>query len=381
MFLDKIKQKFDLSVVKNIELEDMAIDFTGPDDWTSTLSSDHMIARLTHIPGFTWPIQQVRLRVVIHDKGIDLGQLVSPYQPASVSGGIVTSRISNSLMTIFQTSTSQAGFSEFVGALATKDHHTFVIKGSADIIFNLGFLGIHSIKGVDFLSDLTLRGLNNLPDIKCADIVIGTSATGLPEQQKPYELLLKTNLEIHNPSQLSLSLGDLTLAVFFPSTENLNQPYTIKDPRHEIIDQNKDLQRQQQEGQTQQPRQEEIQHQRQEQEQEPRQAQAQQDSDEKHEKHGMYGHYIGTIALENLSLQLGANKDCSAIIKLDTSLDGTKLFLRAIACEPQIVLLKGFQQTSKKEALAAGLRSFATSLFIPSFTPPPLPTPIKIERQ
>jgi len=63
MVLDNVKKRFDLSVVKNIELEDMAIDFTGPDHWLSTLSSDHMIARLTTIPGFSWPIQQVQLRV------------------------------------------------------------------------------------------------------------------------------------------------------------------------------------------------------------------------------------------------------------------------------------------------------------------------------
>lgn len=63
MVLNKIKKRLDLSVVRNIELEDMAIDFTGPDDWISTLSSDRLIAHLAHIPGFAWPVQQVQLRV------------------------------------------------------------------------------------------------------------------------------------------------------------------------------------------------------------------------------------------------------------------------------------------------------------------------------
>ncbi|KAG0001031.1 hypothetical protein BGZ65_003853, partial [Modicella reniformis] len=60
--LEKIRQKFDLSVVRNIELEDMAIDFTRSSHWTSSISSDCVVARLVHIPGFTWPIQQIQLR-------------------------------------------------------------------------------------------------------------------------------------------------------------------------------------------------------------------------------------------------------------------------------------------------------------------------------
>lgn len=64
MFLDKVKRKFDLGMVKNIDLDDMFIDFTLPDSWASTVASDRMTARLTAIPGFNWPIQQVQLKVI-----------------------------------------------------------------------------------------------------------------------------------------------------------------------------------------------------------------------------------------------------------------------------------------------------------------------------
>lgn len=62
-FLDTVKKKFDLALVKDIDLDDMSIDFTLPDSWISTVASDRMTARLTSIPGFNWPIQQVRLKV------------------------------------------------------------------------------------------------------------------------------------------------------------------------------------------------------------------------------------------------------------------------------------------------------------------------------
>lgn len=64
MFLDKVKRKFDLGVIKSIDLDDMSIDFTLPDSWVSTVASDRMTGRLTAIPGFNWPIQQVQLKVI-----------------------------------------------------------------------------------------------------------------------------------------------------------------------------------------------------------------------------------------------------------------------------------------------------------------------------
>ncbi|KAF9116653.1 hypothetical protein BGX27_000572 [Mortierella sp. AM989] len=322
MFLDKIKQKLDLNVVKNIVLEDLAIDFTSSDSWTTTVSSDNMIARLTHIPGFTWPIQKVQIR----DNGKDVGRLESPYQPASVTGGIVSSTISRSIMAVFDD--SRQAFSEFVTALATKDRHTFAIKGSADIIFSLGLLGTHHINGVDFLSDLTLKGLNNLPDIKCkaiTDIIPGNEN----------ELVLKAKLDILNPSQLSLTLGDLTLSILpLTGTPILADEIQVKD---ESIVCGGD-------GERQTPQQPQLQS-------------------------------IGTITLENLTLMLGMNERKVATIKLDTSLEETRQFLKDAEREPQNVQLRGFCGTSKNEALSSGLASMATSFVMPIINVPAPPIP------
>ncbi|KAF9203550.1 hypothetical protein BGZ49_006285 [Haplosporangium sp. Z 27] len=317
MFLDKVMQKLDLSVVKNIILEDLAIDFTGADSWALIVSSDSMIARLTHIPGFTWPIQKVQIRVVVQDNGKDVGRLESPYQPASVSGGIVSSTISPTTMAVLED--SKPAFSDFVTSLATKDRHTFAIKGSADIIFNLGLLGIHNINGVDFLSDLTLKGLNNLPEIKC------TSITEIIHEDAN-ELVLKATLDILNPSQLSLTLGDLALSVI-TNTENVDEAVAVSE-------------------------------------------------DKKQEKSYIpMQQAIGTITLENLTLMLGMNDSRTATIRLNTGLEETKRFLKRIEKEQQTVKLQGFQGTSKNEALTSGLASMTTTFVIPMINVPPVSEP------
>ncbi|KAF9180427.1 hypothetical protein BGZ51_006209 [Haplosporangium sp. Z 767] len=310
MVLNSIKKRLDLSVVRNIELEDMAIDFTGPDDWISTLSSDHLIARLAHIPGFAWPVQQVQLRIVVQNNGVELGLLESPYSPATVARGQICSSISNSPMTIFQQ--SHSAFAEFIAALTTQSSHTFAIKGSADIVFDLGILGTHTLKGIDFVSDLTLRGLSNFPDIRCQKITEAYLGNG-------YDLVVKGLFDIQNPSQLSLTLGDCTLIMSI----------SLKDGNG---DEGDGLRKQDKEQQ------------------------------------------IGTIMLHDLKLQVGMNNARAGTMVLNTSLDATNQFLKHATREQQAVFLKGFQGTSKNEALAMGLGTLETMFMVPVFEVPPLRT-------
>ncbi|KAK5808588.1 hypothetical protein F5H01DRAFT_416476 [Linnemannia elongata] len=212
IFVNALKSKFDIHVVKHIDLEDLSIDMTGPNHWSTIVSSNRLVARLARIPGFKWPVQKVQLRIIIQEEGKDVGQLESPFTPASVvDGASVTSSISTCTMTVFPTAHSV--FADFVSELTTKPDHTFSVKGSADIVINLGLLGIHTIHGVDFISDLTLRGLNSLPDLKCTEIteVVRSSA---------YEVTIKALFDVNNPSQLALTLGDLQLAVWLPASDD-----------------------------------------------------------------------------------------------------------------------------------------------------------------
>ncbi|KAG9322324.1 hypothetical protein KVV02_001545 [Mortierella alpina] len=321
MLLDKVKKKFDLSVVKSVELEDMAIDFTGPDPWASTLSSNQLIANLAHIPGFSWPIQQVQLK----DNGINLGHLESPFTAATVVRGRVLSSISHSTMKVF--AESHTAFAGFIAAMATQRAHTFSIKGTADIIFNLGLLGVHTIHGIDFVSDLTLRGLDSIRDIRCTAITeatLGVDDKGRqPDQGQGHgtHMLVNALFDIYNPSQLLLTLGDCVLALSVPSKDE-------NDPTTTDSDQNTDLNT---------------------------------------TKSPLHHHQIGTLHLDNLTLLLGENDARTGAMVLDTTIDATRQFLKNAEHTPQRVHLSGFQGTSKNEALAAGLVALSTSLELPVF--------------
>ena len=230
-------------------------------------------------------------------------------------------------MSIFPTAHSH--FCDFIKALATKPSHTFAIKGSADIIFDLGrILGVHTLKGIDFLSDLTLRGLNNIPDIHCTSIQDvhfrnpppGNQDSSDQQNEKKEDhgtsnagcdLLVEAQFDIINPSQLSLTLGTIRLAV---STA---------------------------EG----------------------------------------GHPLGIVTLENFTLLQGMNDARQGTVVFDTSLDSTLQFLKEISATPQTVVLKGFHGTSENEALANGLIALSTTCIIPSFLCPKTPEPSHMERE
>ncbi|KAG0211033.1 hypothetical protein BGX28_008603 [Mortierella sp. GBA30] len=305
MLLDKIKKKFDLSIVKSVELEDLAIDFTGSDSWSSALSSDKLVAHLAHIPGFNWPIRQVQLR----DNGLDLGQLDSPFTDAEVNCGRVLSSISHSTLKVFPE--SHRAFADFIAALASKPMHTFSIKGSADIVFDLGkILGVHTIRGIDFVSDLTLKGLDGLRDITC------TAITDI-EAGEGDKVILKGLFDIQNSSQLALTLGECILTMSIESDGNID--FDNRD-----------------------------------------------DDDLFGREHTRHRQQIGTIRLENLTLLLGLNDTRKVIMVLDSALI-TRQFLRKAAYKPQRVYLHGFQGTSKNEALAAGLLTMETSVVLPVF--------------
>lgn len=193
-----------------------------------------------------------------------------------------------------------------------------MVKGCADIIFSLGVLGNRSIKGVDFTSDLTLKGLNSLPEIKCTQVkeVIIHKRKG---QEQTQLLEVSISLDIHNQSQLMLTLGDVTLSIY-----NATGPVSPRAKKAAAAKQFDD------EGKCQ----------------------------------------MGTIAISSLTLLLGMNDSRTATLSMDPSQQKTRQFLINVAREPQTLYLRGFHGTSKNEALTTGLASLTTTVVIPTFHVP-----------
>ena len=241
-------------------------------------------------------------------------------------------------MTVF--AESHTAFAGFISSLATQPAHTFSIKGTADIVFDLGLLGVHTIHGIDFVSDLTLRGLDSFREIRCTAITETALAADKEGQRHDQEqghghgaqnnITIKALFDIYNSSQLLLTLGDCVLTVSVPSKDK-------DDPNSADSDHNKT-------------------------------SSSSNNNNHSNTTKSTPAHdQIGTLHLDNLTLLLGQNDARTGTMVLDTTLVATKRFLQNAEHTPQKVYLDGFQGTSKNEALAAGLVTLSTSLELPVF--------------
>jgi hypothetical protein len=104
---------------------------------------------------------------------------------------------------------AKKAFSNFVGSLSTKDSHPVTLKGAVDAKLNLGIFGHLTIPGIGFKAVVPIKGLGGLKNQKYVLAIEMTTGA----DQKTY---LTSILNINNPSQLTLSLGDVN----FDSTYN-----------------------------------------------------------------------------------------------------------------------------------------------------------------
>jgi len=95
-----------------------------------------------------------------------------------------------------------------MAALVSKPEHTFVLRGTFDAIVKTNAPApvpeSVRITGIGFKSNITLKGCNNFPKVDYLEQVSLTldSATGV--------FTLTSLVNVDNPSQLDLTLGDVT---------------------------------------------------------------------------------------------------------------------------------------------------------------------------
>ncbi|KAG0282137.1 hypothetical protein BGZ97_009133, partial [Linnemannia gamsii] len=197
----------DLGLIRSIAINQMTMDFTTANPWAPTMASNDVVATMLSIPGITLPIDSVRQHVIIIDNGVQLGSFDTPWSAASVNGGTMKTAFTTSALNIFPD--AKKAFSNFVGSLSTKDSHPVTLKGAVDAKLNLGIFGHLTIPGIGFKAVVPIKGLGGLKNQKYVLAIEMTTGA----DQKTY---LTSILNINNPSQLTLSLGDVN----FDSTYN-----------------------------------------------------------------------------------------------------------------------------------------------------------------
>ncbi|KAF9296976.1 hypothetical protein BGZ88_011394 [Linnemannia elongata] len=190
----------DLGLIRSIAINQMSMDFTTANPWAPTMASNDLVATMLSIPGITLPIDSVRQHVIIIDNGVQLGSFDTPWSAASVKGGTMKTAFTTSALNVFPD--AKGAFSNFVGSLSTKASHPVTLKGAVDAKLNLGIFGHLTIPGIGFKAVVPIKGLDGLKNQKYVFAI--EIAPGLDD--KTY---MTSILNINNPSQLTLTLGDV----------------------------------------------------------------------------------------------------------------------------------------------------------------------------
>ncbi|KAI1319700.1 hypothetical protein EDD11_003394 [Mortierella claussenii] len=190
--------------IDSVTIDSMSMDFTCEScTWAPTAISS--ITAKTNLP-FTngAPIVKLSQNVQILDQdGRVVGTLSTPYADAIASGNTVKATTPAAPLTVADG--SHEIYEKFIGDLNEATTYQMGLRGTADSILDLGALGKIEVKGIKLDVKTPVDGLQGLKHIAFV------GGVGLNYNDQGYQV---TNIvNIHNPSKLTLKLGDLSLKV------------------------------------------------------------------------------------------------------------------------------------------------------------------------
>ncbi|KAG0055169.1 hypothetical protein BGZ90_005808, partial [Linnemannia elongata] len=148
------------------------------------------------------PIEQLAQNIQILDnKGRVVGTLKTDYSDAVPSGSKVSTITKAAPLVIADG--SHDIYTEFISDLNQATKYEVGLRGSADSVLNLGALGKINVNGIpiDVKTSLDgLQGLNNIKFLTLVNFFLGDQY-----------MEVSSSVNIHNPSQLTLNIGDLHL--------------------------------------------------------------------------------------------------------------------------------------------------------------------------
>ncbi|KAF9918121.1 hypothetical protein BGZ65_012596, partial [Modicella reniformis] len=157
------------------------------------------------------PIRKLSQHIEILDNnGQVVGTLNTPYAPATTIGNTVTTTTPSAPLVIAE-GAKDSIYAAFIGGLNQATTYELGLRGTTDSILDLGVLGEIEIKGIKLDVKSSIAGLQGLKDVKFKSLVMYNIVPGF--------LDIGSIVTIHNPSKLTLTLGDLTLKAGLDNTE------------------------------------------------------------------------------------------------------------------------------------------------------------------
>ncbi|GJJ75482.1 hypothetical protein EMPS_07840 [Entomortierella parvispora] len=188
-----------------VSIDAMSLDFVCDTCVTKPIASSSITAT-TNLPFKVAPIKKLSQNIQVLDKNrAIIGVLQTPYADCVVNGNTVSTTTPPSELVIDESALNGI-YSTFIGDLASEVTYTLGLRGTADSQLDLGPFGTVEIKGIPLDVETPMAGLNNLAGMK---YIYQVNSDFLSQ---PGFIVLQSIIQIHNPTNLTLNLGNLDLA-------------------------------------------------------------------------------------------------------------------------------------------------------------------------
>ncbi|KAI8375941.1 uncharacterized protein BYT42DRAFT_645619 [Radiomyces spectabilis] len=199
------------TLIPSITLKDMEMDFTK-DAYAPPSGSKQVEAQLKNPFGFPLGVSQLNMDVNANQDHHDIASMKVPDEKATTNNaGLVTTQFSNVPFSVKDDAHSL--FNDFVKALTSSQNVTFGLAGTSNAIADTA-VGALKLNNIGFDVQTSLAGFNNFDgknNILSLKVVGGTS-----EYVK-----VQLRVAFNNPSQITITVGDLSFAVMM-NEQNAN---------------------------------------------------------------------------------------------------------------------------------------------------------------
>lgn len=202
--LDTALPPLPYSPIVSVKIDAMEMDFTCPDClWKPSATST--ITAQTKLPFRNRaPIVALSQSVQILDtEGNLVGTLDTDYANTTATGDDLVTFVTPTVPLVIPDG-SQKTYEGFIGALTAADIYTLGLRGTASSKLHLGPFGDIEVKGIALDVRTGLAGLQGLKNIDFKSILLLESAYNGDEN-------ITSQVVVHNPSQLTLTIGELVL--------------------------------------------------------------------------------------------------------------------------------------------------------------------------
>ena len=196
------------NIIKSVDLDNMDLKFTEATAYNPSTSSQSTSAAFTLPFDFPVDIKTLNQTITLGYEGSDFAQLAIPRGPSStdVQNRIVYVKFNDVPLNVFDNSHST--FERFIAAATTGKQETIHLVGMADADVDTA-VGMVSLNGVAFSVESTIQGLQGL-DTKPVVVTSLDVNHGFPDF-----LLIRTQAILYNPSNITISTGDVSFDIQF----------------------------------------------------------------------------------------------------------------------------------------------------------------------